>query len=118
VRVRSTTHFGGRIDWGPVPRFSGFEDQRCIAVLQKQPPSPTVAPYRIRHTAATMITTVSTSRCKCGLRVNVVSELKRDNAGERLMVPCPNCGDKQAIYAERILYVVNVEELVFDAGRM
>jgi len=61
-----------------------------------------------------MITTVSTWRCKCGLRVKVVSELKRENGGEKLMVACPNCGDKELIYADRIVSVVNVDEaLVF-----
>jgi hypothetical protein len=54
-----------------------------------------------------MIKGVATWRCKCGHRVKVITETDRSRIADvdRLPAACPNCGDKQIIYAHRILSV-------------
>jgi hypothetical protein len=52
-----------------------------------------------------MIKGVATWRCKCGASVKVITETDkgRINDGIRLEAACPNCGDKQIIFAHRII---------------
>jgi ribosomal protein S27E len=54
-----------------------------------------------------MITDVSLWRCNCGVNIKVVTETDRAtiNEGFKLEVACPNCGDKQLVYAHRIVQV-------------
>jgi len=54
-----------------------------------------------------MITGVSRWRCRCGASVKVVTETDkaRINEGCRLEVGCPKCGDRQMIYAHRVIHV-------------
>ena len=48
---------------------------------------------------------VSLWRCKCGVNVKVATETDRTTINERfkLEVACPNCGDKQLVYAHRVV---------------
>jgi hypothetical protein len=50
-----------------------------------------------------MITSVSTWRCKCGIRIKVVGETDRRQPHVTSVAECPNCGDEQIIYAARIV---------------
>jgi predicted RNA-binding Zn-ribbon protein involved in translation (DUF1610 family) len=54
-----------------------------------------------------MIKGASTWRCKCGVTVKVITESDsaRINEDIRHEAKCPNCGDKQIVYAHRILEV-------------
>jgi ribosomal protein S27E len=54
-----------------------------------------------------MIKGVSQWRCKCGVTVKVLTETDRGtiNEGFNLEVACPNCGDRQHIYAHRAVQV-------------
>ncbi len=53
-----------------------------------------------------MITGVATWRCKCGVTVKVITELDPSRVIEdRHEAQCPNCGDKQIVYAHRIIEV-------------
>jgi hypothetical protein len=54
-----------------------------------------------------MITGVSRWRCKCGISIKVLTETDkaRINEGTRIEVDCPKCGDKQLIYAHRVIEV-------------
>ena len=54
-----------------------------------------------------MIKGVATWRCKCGVTVKVITEIDRARMNEdvRLEAQCPNCGDRQIVYAHRILAV-------------
>jgi hypothetical protein len=53
-----------------------------------------------------MITEVATWRCKCGVTVKVITEADRSRIiQDRHEAQCPNCGDKQTVYADRILEV-------------
>lgn len=60
--------------------------------------------------AASMITTVSTWRCKCDTRIKVVSETPKDNPLATSMAECPKCGDQQVIYGVRILSITVEQE--------
>ena len=50
---------------------------------------------------------VATWRCKCGVTVKVITETDRARINEdiRHEAQCPNCGDRQIVYAHRILAV-------------
>ena len=53
-----------------------------------------------------MITEVATWRCKCGVTVKVITEADHSRIIEdRHEAQCPNCGDTQTVYADRILEV-------------
>lgn len=56
-----------------------------------------------------MTTSVSTWRCKCGVRIKVVAEMdiaEMDIADETtIVVKCPRCGEAQVISAERLVAV-------------
>jgi Zn finger protein HypA/HybF involved in hydrogenase expression len=53
-----------------------------------------------------MTTEVATWRCKCGVTVKVITEADRSRIIEdRHEAQCPNCGDAQTVYADRILEV-------------
>jgi hypothetical protein len=52
-----------------------------------------------------MITTVATWRCKCGAGVKVIAETDRQKIAATVVAACPDCGDKQVIYAHRIISV-------------
>jgi len=54
-----------------------------------------------------MIRGVATWRCKCGVTVKVITETDRARINEdvRHEAQCPNCGDRQIVYAHRILAV-------------
>jgi len=58
-----------------------------------------------RATVAAMITSVSTWRCKCGVRVKVVAEVDHDTPTATVIAACPNCKDRQVVYARRIVEV-------------
>ncbi len=59
-----------------------------------------------------MIKGVSTWRCKCGVSVKVVTETDKAqiNEGIRVEAACPKCGDKQTIYAHRIIAVTTYKD--------
>jgi len=50
---------------------------------------------------------VATWRCKCGVTVKVITETDRARINEdvRHEAQCPNCGDRQIVYAHRVLEV-------------
>jgi len=54
-----------------------------------------------------MIKGAATWRCKCGVTVKVITETDdtRINEDIRREAQCPNCGDKQIVYAHRIVSV-------------
>jgi hypothetical protein len=52
-----------------------------------------------------MDTRVSTWRCKCGTRIKVLGAVDKDHLQARTVAECPTCGDKQVVYAARILFV-------------
>jgi len=54
-----------------------------------------------------MIKGIATWRCKCGVNVKVITETDRTRINEavRQEVQCPHCGDRQIVYAHRILEV-------------
>jgi len=54
-----------------------------------------------------MITGIFRWRCKCGIGVKVLTETEkpRINDGCSLEVDCPHCGERQLIYAHRIVQV-------------
>jgi hypothetical protein len=49
-----------------------------------------------------MITTVATWACKCGVSIKAIGETDRDKPVMKVVATCPNCGNKQDIYAHRI----------------
>jgi hypothetical protein len=54
-----------------------------------------------------MINGVASWHCKCGVTVKVITETDRTRINEdiRHEPQCPNCGDKQIVYAHRVLKV-------------
>jgi hypothetical protein len=50
-----------------------------------------------------MITSTSTWRCKCGVRVKVVSQTPNAEPTSTQFAARPQCGDKQMIYGKTIL---------------
>ena len=52
-----------------------------------------------------MITTVATWLCKCGLRIKAIGETDRSKPTTKVVAACPSCGDKQDVYAHRIVSV-------------
>jgi len=54
-----------------------------------------------------MIEGVARWNCKCGITVKVITETdpERINEDIRHEAQCPNCGDKQIVYAHRIVEV-------------
>lgn len=54
-----------------------------------------------------MITSVARWRCRCGASVKVTTETDkaRINENVRREAACPKCGDKQQVYAHRIIEV-------------
>jgi hypothetical protein len=52
-----------------------------------------------------MITSISTWRCKCGVRVKVVSQTPKAEPTAAGKATCPNCGDSQVIYGKTILSI-------------
>ena len=64
-----------------------------------------------------MITSVSMWRCKCGVRVKVISEADRKAPpATPIMIACPSCGDGQAIPANRIISVANEQDEAAKGG--
>jgi len=64
-----------------------------------------------------MITSVSMWRCKCGVRVKVISETDRKApAPTPIAIECPGCGDTQGIPAHRIIYVTSEREETAKEG--
>ena len=62
-----------------------------------------------------MIKGVATWHCKCGVAVKVITETdETDRTGMnediRHEAQCPNCGDKQIVYAHRIREVTMYNE--------
>ena len=55
----------------------------------------------------------ATWRCKCGVNVKVITETDRRRISEdvRHEAQCPNCGDRQIVYAHRVLEVTMYMEL-------
>jgi len=51
------------------------------------------------------MTTVSIWRCKCGVRIKVISDLDRDHPSETREVACPKCGHKQKVHGQTIVSV-------------
>jgi serine/threonine protein kinase len=60
--------------------------------------------YDLQH-SGDMITTVATWLCKCGVRIKGVGETDGSKPTTKAVAACPNCGDKQDIYAHRIISV-------------
>ena len=58
-----------------------------------------------RRICATVITIVTTWRCKCGVRVMLVAERDLDKPTATLRVACPECGDAQMIDADRMISI-------------
>jgi hypothetical protein len=54
-----------------------------------------------------MISGISYYRCKCGVRIQVLTETDKAQIGDGIFleVACPKCAEKQAIYAHRILKI-------------
>jgi hypothetical protein len=54
-----------------------------------------------------MISSVSRWRCKCGVSIKAITETDKARIDDnvRLEVACPKCGDKQLVYAHRIIEV-------------
>jgi ribosomal protein S27E len=46
---------------------------------------------------------VSTWRCKCGVRIKVVTEHDPKTPGDKIEVKCPSCGDKQMVYGSKVI---------------
>ena len=49
-----------------------------------------------------MILGVYHYRCKCGVRLQVLTEADQARIDERIPVACPKCQEKQVVYAHRI----------------
>jgi hypothetical protein len=58
-----------------------------------------------------MITITSTWRCKCGVRVKVISQTPQDRPSATQTAACPKCGDSQLVYGETILSITVDEEV-------
>jgi hypothetical protein len=54
-----------------------------------------------------MIKTVSTWRCKCGAHAKVVGQTPKDKPSATEKAACPQCGDTQIIYGEKILSITS-----------
>lgn len=54
-----------------------------------------------------MISGISNYHCKCGVRVQVLTETDKARICEDILmeVACPKCSEKQAIYAHRIIKI-------------
>jgi hypothetical protein len=52
-----------------------------------------------------MIHSVSVWRCKCGVRVKVVSEVDENKPRATALAPCPNCNELQMMNASRIIAI-------------
>jgi hypothetical protein len=52
-----------------------------------------------------MITSTSVWWCKCGVQVKVIGQTDWYTPHEKVTAECPNCGDRQVIYAHRIISV-------------
>jgi hypothetical protein len=54
-----------------------------------------------------MISSIACWRCKCGVSIKAITETDKAgiNDNVRVEVACPECGDKQLIYAHRIIEV-------------
>jgi hypothetical protein len=57
-----------------------------------------------------MITSVSTWRCKCGIRIKVIGESDPANAGQTVKAACPKCGDEQVINAMKLVSITTDNE--------
>ena len=57
------------------------------------------------NTIGSMMTTTAAWQCKCGLKIMVIGEMDRNNPSETTIAECPSCGDRQVIYAHRIVCV-------------
>jgi hypothetical protein len=53
------------------------------------------------------MTTVSTWRCKCGISIKVVTEMDRTKPAATQIAVCPNCGDGQEVYGDKILSITD-----------
>jgi len=54
-----------------------------------------------------MISSVARWRCKCDASIKAITETDKNRINEnvRIEVTCPRCGDKQLVYAHRIIEV-------------
>ena len=52
-----------------------------------------------------VIRTVSTWRCKCGVRVKVVSEVDENTPRATVLASCPNCNELHMMNANRIIAI-------------
>ena len=52
-----------------------------------------------------MIHSVSTWRCKCGVRVKVVSQVDENKPRATALASCPNCNEPQMMNANRIIAI-------------
>jgi len=52
-----------------------------------------------------MMNSVSTWRCKCGVRIKVVAEAHENKPAATQTAVCPSCGDEQAVYGEKIISI-------------
>jgi len=55
----------------------------------------------------TMSTMTSTWRCKCGATIKVIAEFDMATVHPTLFAACPDCGDRQMIYGDRIISVTS-----------
>jgi len=48
---------------------------------------------------------VASWRCKCGTFVRVFAQADSDRTPPKQTVSCPNCGDQQIVYGDKIISV-------------
>jgi hypothetical protein len=59
--------------------------------------------------------TVSVWRCKCGIRIKVVTDVDLDKPMQTVSVFCPTCHDEQILSGHTVLEFKN-EELSMENG--
>jgi hypothetical protein len=52
-----------------------------------------------------MVGIIASWRCKCGIRVKVLAEADPSQPPAKQVATCPNCGESQAIQADKIVSV-------------
>ena len=63
-----------------------------------------------------IMTTASTWQCKCGVNITVIGEFDSAKPSETIVAECPKCGDRQTIYAHRILSIMQEQQDVRRAS--